>query len=86
MFVPYLDGLINQLIESPHMELRIKIRNIIPSFVSNASYSDISEIVEYYQEDLPDALSTQDEFGRWQIKWVSESEDNKPDKCNQNLV
>ena len=75
--IPYVDGLINQLLECPHTELEIQIRHIIPSFVSNASYSDISEVVEYYREGLPDALSNKVESDRWQIKWGSEGKDNK---------
>ena len=86
MYIPYLDGLINQLLKSPHTELGMKIRHIIPPFVSNVSYSDISEVlVEFYREDLPDTSIKKVEFDRWQIKWGSEGKTTN-ERMQSNLV
>jgi hypothetical protein len=62
------------------------MQKFVPRFVvDTVKYEDICEVVEKYQDDIPDPSRVRDEFERWQVKWAKEIPADRPGNAIETL-
>ena len=74
--LPLLDHLIQQLEErfGEHHVYVSKLLSLIPSFLSCPSSSSLDDIIEFYQDDLPNPAVIVTEIFRWKMKWQGQTD------------
>jgi len=66
--IPFLDHLISDVSFrfDAHTKQAASLQRIIPSLITtNLSHNDISEGVDFYSDDLPNAAIVDEELSRW---------------------
>ena len=83
MLIPYLDKLINDLIDrfDKHNTLAMKISALLPCYVEKYELRDIEEIITFYQNCCPYLnIEVRGEYDRWLLKWKKIAKIKRP-KC-----
>ncbi|XP_029345792.1 uncharacterized protein LOC103308300 [Acyrthosiphon pisum] len=98
LFIPYLDELSMSLTNrfTKHKKVLLSLQHIVPFYVINSNYSDVSDAITFYQTDFEDSYNPsiiEGEWRLWRSKWklfCSNSSDSIPKnaiealkKCNK---
>ena len=79
--IPFLDHLISDVsfTFAAHMKQAASLQRIIPLLITtNLFHIDISEGVDFYSDDLPNAAIVNKELSRWKSWWLAIPEKGRP--------
>jgi len=69
-----------------HTKQAASLQRIIPSLITtNLSHNDISEGVDFYSDDLPNAAIVDEELSRWKSPWLAVPEKDRPQSLSAAL-
>ena len=86
--IPFLDQLISDisLRFSNLSKQACTLQALLPRKITNTtSMSDIQAAVEYYTEDLPNALIMDEELHRWKLRWLAIPVKDRPMTLSESL-
>lgn len=72
VLLPFMDHLIADLESrfTKHAQKVARLQALLPMYISQASYSDIDEALQFYRSDLLNPDIVDEEFARWKRKWA----------------
>ena len=81
ILIPYLDKIINDLIDrfDKHNTLAMRISALLPGYIEKYEFRDIEEIVTFYQNCCPYLnIEVRGEYDRWLLKWKKIAKIKRP--------
>ena len=81
VLIPFLDHLLSDLSSRFHHHVKqaSQLQSLLPSKItSTTSINDISDAIQFYNDDLPNPLIMDEEFLVWKSKWLSVQAQERP--------